>query len=55
MLHHTRDPLQLLAGAAALRGEVRPVLAAAFPPTVFNAERQHIDEPRMRSIYAAAE
>ena len=40
--------------AASLRGEVRPVLAAAFLPMAINIERQHTEAPHMQAIYAVA-
>ena len=40
--------------AATLRGEVRPVLAAAFPPMAINIERQHTGESPMQELYEVA-
>jgi microcystin degradation protein MlrC len=38
-----------------LRGEIRPTLAAAFPPLAVNIERQSTDEPPCREIFAEAD
>jgi microcystin degradation protein MlrC len=40
---------------AALRGEVRPRMSAAYPPMVINIERQCTSEPHLRAIYEIAE
>jgi microcystin degradation protein MlrC len=37
-----------------LRGEIRPVQAAAFPPVVINIERQLTSEPHLRPLYELA-
>jgi microcystin degradation protein MlrC len=39
---------------ATLRGEVRPTMAAAFPPLVVNIERQGTSEPHWQPIYGLA-
>jgi microcystin degradation protein MlrC len=41
--------------ARTLRGEVRPTMAAAFPPLAINIERQLTAEPPCRDIYDAAD
>lgn len=41
--------------ARTLRGEVRPVQAAAFPPLAINIERQTTSEPPLCEIYAQAD
>src|SRR5439155_11629557 len=41
--------------ARTLRGEVRPTMAAAFPPMAINIERQETAEPPCRQLYALAE
>jgi microcystin degradation protein MlrC len=38
-----------------LRGEIRPVMAAAFPPLAINIERQQTEESPCRELYALAE
>jgi microcystin degradation protein MlrC len=38
-----------------LRGEIRPVQAAAFPPLAINIERQLTTEPHCRRLYAQAD
>jgi microcystin degradation protein MlrC len=38
-----------------LRGEIRPVMAAAFPPLVINIERQRTEEDQWKSIFATRE
>ena len=40
---------------ATLRGEVRPTMAAAFPPLVVNIERQGTSETHWQPIYALAD
>jgi microcystin degradation protein MlrC len=40
---------------AALRKEVRPVQAAAFPPVMINIERQLTSEPQCREMYDLAD
>lgn len=40
---------------AALRGHVRPTMAAAFPPLVINIERQCTSEPHWAPLYARAD
>ena len=39
----------------AIRGEVRPTMAAVFPPLAINIERQHTSEPQCRSLYDVAD
>lgn len=41
--------------ARTLRGELKPTMAAAFPPLVVNIERQATAESPCRELYAAAE
>ena len=41
--------------ARALRGQVRPRLAAAFPPLAINIERQQTSEPHCRPLYELAD
>lgn len=48
-----REAARLL--ARTLRGEVRPVMAAAFPPLVVNIECQATAETPCRELYAQAE
>lgn len=38
-----------------LRGEVRPTMAAAFPPLVINIERQCTSEPHLQPLYQLAD
>jgi len=38
-----------------VRGEVRPVMAAAYPPLAISIERQCTDEPHLRPLYDAAD
>lgn len=38
-----------------LRGEIRPVQAAAYPPIAINIERQLTSEPHCRRLYAQAD
>lgn len=40
---------------ATLRGDVRPTMAAAFPPLVINIERQGTEEPHLKPLYQAAD
>lgn len=48
-----REAARLL--VATLRGEVRPTMAASFPPLVINIERQCTGEPHLQRIYALAD
>lgn len=41
--------------ARTLRGEVRPTMAAAFPPLAINIERQLTSEPHIRPVYELAD
>jgi microcystin degradation protein MlrC len=41
--------------ARTLRGEVRPTMAAAFPPLAINIERQATREPHLAALYALAD
>lgn len=41
--------------ARTLRGEIRPTMAAAFPPLAINIERQRTAEPHCRKLYALAD
>lgn len=41
--------------ARSLRGEVRPTMAAAFPPLAINIERQLTSEPHLRPVYELAD
>lgn len=41
--------------ARTLAGEIRPTMAAAFPPMVINIERQGTSEPHWRPIYEKAD
>lgn len=41
--------------ARTLRGEIRPVMAAAFPPLAINIERQLTSEPHCRRLYEIAD
>lgn len=38
-----------------LRGEIRPTMAAAFPPLAINIERQRTAEPHCRKLYELAD
>lgn len=48
-----REAAKLL--VATLRGEVRPTMAASFPPLVINIERQCTSDPHLQRIYALAD
>lgn len=41
--------------ARTLRGEIRPTMAASFPPVAINIERQLTSEPHCRALYRAAD
>lgn len=41
--------------ARTLRGEIRPTMAAAFPPVAINIERQLTSEPHCLGLYAQAD
>jgi microcystin degradation protein MlrC len=38
-----------------VRGEIRPAMAAFFPPLAISIERQCTDEPHLRPLYASAD
>jgi len=41
--------------ARTLSGEIRPTMAASFPPVAINIERQLTSEPHCRALYAVAD
>lgn len=51
--HRGREAARLLLGT--LRNEIRPTMAAAFPPLAINIDRQCTDEPHLRSVYHTAD
>jgi microcystin degradation protein MlrC len=48
-----QDAARLL--VSTIRGEVRPTMAATYPPLAINIERQCTSEPHLRSLYALAD